>query len=162
MTSLLDEINSRNKIQFFTFIGGLVPQGGLTQKGISRNQLISYLVANVTRITLCESTQKPNVASLHVATLDPTYNVQLPNIAILPLLRSPFLFDSLIDSSVDNHRTATGALFESMFSPEELDESEEEGIYLFTSIAVSQVPNRLAIKRARIGDGSRFHYIREM
>lgn len=78
---------------------------------------------------------------------------------MLPLLQSPLLFSSLIDNLIDNHRIATGALFELVFFPEELDESEEEGIYLFNSIAIPQVPNRLAVKRARIGDGSEFHYI---
>jgi hypothetical protein len=39
--------------------------------------------------------------------LDPTFNGQLPNVAILPLLEAPFLFGSLVNS-LDKHH----ALFE--------------------------------------------------
>jgi hypothetical protein len=77
----------------------------------------------------------------------------------LAITEEPFLFGSLIDSFVEHHRTATGALFELMFSQEEeLDERGEEGIYLFTSVAISQTPSRIAIKRARLGEGSQFPY----
>jgi hypothetical protein len=162
MANSLSEDNSTNRIHFFNFIAEFVPDADLIQKGISRTQLISYLISNASRITICENTQQPYIASMHVATLDPTYNIHLPNVTVLPLLQSPFLFSSLPDSIIDNHRTATGALFELMFSPEELDETEEEGIYLFTSISISQVPGRLALKRARIGDGSDFQFNREL
>ena len=163
MTSLKEEVEAENKILFISFVADLVPEEYLIAKGISRNQLISYLLGNALRITFCESTQMPSVGTLQIVTINPSFNVQLPKVAILPLLRNPFLFGSLIDSFVDRHRTATGALFELMFSQEEeLDERGEDGIYLFTSIAISQTPSRIAIKRASLGEGSQFPYVRNL
>ena len=163
MTSLKDAIEAENKILFISFVANLVPEDILIQKGISHDQLISYLLGNVIRIIFCESTQMPYVGTLQIVTLNPSFNVQLPKVAILPLLRNPFLFGSLIDSFVEHHRTATGALFELMFSQvEELDERGEEGIYLFTSVAISQTPSRIAIKRGRLGEGSQFPFVRNL
>jgi hypothetical protein len=163
MTSLKDEVEAENKFLFISFVADLVPEDILIQKGISRDQLISYLLGNAMRITFWESTQMPFVGTLQIVTLNPSFNLQLPKVAILPLLRNPFLFGSLIDSFVEHHRTATGALFELMFSQEEeLDEIGEEGIYLFTSVAISQTPSRIAIKRARLGEGSEFPYVRNL
>jgi hypothetical protein len=163
MTSLKEEVNAENKIFFTSFVADLVPEDSLIEKGISRDQLISYLLGNAMRITFCESTQMPYIGTLQIVTLNPSFNVQLPKVAILPLLRNPFLFGSLIDSFVEHHRTATGALFELMFSQEEeLDERAEEGIYLFTSVAMSQTPSRIAIKRGRLGEGSQFPFVRNL
>lgn len=163
MTSLKKEVEEENKILFISFVADLVPEEYLIQKGISRYQLISYLLGNAMRITFCESTQMPYFGSMNIVTLNLSFNLQLPKVAILSLLRNPFVFGPLIDSFVDHHRTATGALFELMFSQEEeLDERAEEGIYLFTSVAVSQTPHRIAIKRARLGEGSEFPYVRNL
>ena len=163
MTSLKDEVEAENKILFISFVANLVPEEYLIERGISRDQLISYLIGNEIRITFCESTQMPYVGTFQIVTLNSSFNVQLPKVAILPLLRSPFLFGSLIDSFIEHRRTTTGALFELMFSQEEkLDERAEEGIYLFTSVAVSQTPNRIAIKRARLGEGPQFPFVRNL
>jgi hypothetical protein len=163
MTSLKDEVEAENKFLFISFVANLVPEEYLVEKGISRDQLVSYLLGNAMRINFCESTQMPYIGTLQIVTLNPSFNLQLTKVAILPFLRNPFLFSSLIDSFVEHHRTATGALFELMFSQEEeLDEKGEDGIYLFTSVAVSQTPSRIAIKRARLGEGSQFPYIRNL
>jgi hypothetical protein len=163
MTSLKEELEAENKILFISFVADLVPEDVLIQKGISRDQLVSCLKGNAMRITLCESTQMPYFGSMNIVTLNPFFNLQLPKVALLSLLRNPLLFGSLIDSFVDHHRTATGALFELMFSQdEELDERAEEGIYLFTSVAVSQTPSRIAIKRGKLGEGSQFPFVRNL
>jgi hypothetical protein len=162
MTSLKEEVEAENKILFISLVADLVPEEYLIEKGISHDQLISYWLGNAMRITFCESTQMPYFGSMNIVTLNPSFNLQLPKVAILSLLRNPFLFGPLIDSFVDHHRTATGALFELMFSQEELDERTEEGIYLFTSIAVSQTPSRIAIKRGRLGEGSQFPFVRNL
>jgi hypothetical protein len=121
------------------------------------------MLTSTTRIIFCEQTQTPYVGSVSIATLDPTYNIYLPNISFIPLLMHPFLFGSSLEGVVDNHRTATGALAELMFFPEILDENIGEEVYLFVSIAIGKFgPMRLAIKRARQGETTDFELVREL
>jgi hypothetical protein len=152
-----------DKFHFYNFLAETVPESKLQEKGVTRQQLLGYLLTSTTRIICCEQTQTPYVGSASIATLNPTYNIYLPNISFIPLFTHPFLFGPALEGLTDNHRTATGALAELMFFPETLDESIGEEVYLFVSIAIGHYgPSRLAIKRAKQGETTDFELVREL
>ena len=148
--------------QFFTLIAELVPEQELATKNLTRPQLVVGWCTQPIRIYLREDTQRPYVASTLISSLDSTFNVSLPQVPMVPLLRHPFLFGSLLDSTINYHRTAAGALTECMFPTESLDEGEEENVVLCISISIWPSPNRLAIKRTRLGESIDYQLIRDL